>query len=137
MSGNPGLARPRLRIDIPRTAAAEEFYRRCAQAWIIWSPEGHGWDCFRHYEALACGSVPLINQPTIERYRPLLDGVHALYYDPEPGRADARARNGARRQGPAATIARNGRAQCMRHHTHDGDRRHIDETRSAAIQRTR
>lgn len=62
-----------------------EFYRRCAQARLTWSPEGLGWDCFRHYEAAACGSVPLMNQPTIERHKPLLQGIHAVYYDIEQG----------------------------------------------------
>ena len=63
----------------------EEFYKRAAAARLVWSPEGLGWDCFRHYEAAMCGSVPLINNPAIERYRPLLGGEHAIYYDIEPG----------------------------------------------------
>jgi hypothetical protein len=73
-------------LDIPETTLPlAEFYRRAASARLVWSPEGFGWDCFRHYEAAICGSVPLINNPTIERYRPLLAGEHAVYYDVEPG----------------------------------------------------
>ena len=80
------LSRQGLIVDIPdRPLPQLEFYQRCANAWLTWSPEGLGWDCFRHYEAPACGSVPLINAPTIERHAPLLQGVHAVYYDPEPG----------------------------------------------------
>lgn len=60
----------------------QEFFRRCASAWLTWSPEGLGWDCFRHYEAAACRSVPVINAPTIRPYRPLEDGEHAFYYSP-------------------------------------------------------
>jgi hypothetical protein len=70
------------RIDIPDTPISQsEFRARCARAWITWSPEGFGWQCFRDFEALACGSVPLCNFAGIERYKRLEAGVHALYYD--------------------------------------------------------
>lgn len=73
-------------VDVPdRRLDRAAFYERCAAARLVWSPEGYGWDCFRHYEAAACGSVPLINLPTILRHRPLEEGHHALYYPPEPG----------------------------------------------------
>jgi len=65
--------------------APEAFYRRCAQAYLTWSPQGLGWDCWRHYEAAACRSVPLINYPPIERHAPLRQDQHALFYDPSPG----------------------------------------------------
>jgi hypothetical protein len=58
----------------------EEFVDHIARAWLTWSPEGFGWDCGRHYEAAVFYSIPVINQPTIVRYRPLLEGVHALHY---------------------------------------------------------
>lgn len=72
------IAEERLRKD--------EFCRLMSQAWLTWSPEGFGWDCIRHYEAAAVYSVPVINQPTIARFHPLLEGVHALHYDADvPG----------------------------------------------------
>jgi hypothetical protein len=75
-----------LTVDVPsERMPPAEFYRRAAAAWLTWSPEGLGWDCFRHYEACACESVPVISQPTIERHRPLVAGEHAFYYDVEPG----------------------------------------------------
>ena len=107
-----------LRVDIPEgRLPPQEFYRRCAQAWIVWSPEGLGWDCFRHYEALACGSVPLINQPTIERYRPLIHGVHALYYDPEPGFLTQAIEAALADKDRLQAIARAGKAHVHAHHT--------------------
>ena len=107
-----------LRIDIPEgRLPPQEFYRRCAQAWIVWSPEGLGWDCFRHYEALGCGSVPLINQPTIERHRPLINGVHALYYDPEPGFLTQAIEAALADKDRLRAIARDGKAHVMAHHT--------------------
>ena len=55
----------------------------CARSWLVWSPEGLGWDCFRHYEAAAAGSVPVINVPSITCDRPLMHGQHAIYYASE------------------------------------------------------
>ncbi len=72
------------RVDILRERVPlDTFMARCARAWLTLSPEGLGWDCFRHYEAACCRSVPLINQPGIRRYQPLRNGVHAWYYEVE------------------------------------------------------
>lgn len=70
---------------IAKPLAPAAFYRLCAQSYITWSPEGFGWDCWRHYEAAACRSVPLINYPPTERHAPLQQDHHALFYDPSPG----------------------------------------------------
>jgi hypothetical protein len=73
-------------IDVPEERLPPaEFLARMAQARLVWSPEGLGWDCFRHYEAAACFSVPVMSRPTIDRHRPLVAGQHAFYYDVEPG----------------------------------------------------
>jgi glycosyltransferase involved in cell wall biosynthesis len=56
-----------------------------AQARLGWSPAGLGWHCFRHAEAAAAGSVPLIPHPTVETDAGFVDGVTALLYDPRPG----------------------------------------------------
>jgi hypothetical protein len=118
-----------LRIDIPATRLPpDEFYRRCAQAWIVWSPEGLGWDCFRHYEALACNAVPLINQPTIERYQPLVHGVHALFYAPEPGGLTRTIMAALADKERLQAIARDGRAHALAHHTPAAISRHIVES---------
>ena len=80
------LAAEGFTIDIAESRLDREtFLARAAAAHLVWSPEGYGWDCFRHYEAPLCWSVPLINTPTIIRHQPLEDGVHAIYYNPEPG----------------------------------------------------
>jgi hypothetical protein len=115
-------------VDIPNAPLPRaEFYKRCAAAWLVWSPEGFGWDCFRHYEALACGSVPLINQPSIDRHAPLLAGEHALYYDPEP-RGLTRAVLAALADKDALTrIAEAGRTHVMSHHTPDALSRYVVE----------
>jgi hypothetical protein len=79
-----GLAKLGFVVDLPAEKLPKaEYYRRMSQAWLTWSPEGLGWDCYRHYEACQCLSVPVINYPTILRHRPLEDGRHAVYYAPE------------------------------------------------------
>ena len=124
-----------IRIDIPdRRLPQQEFYRRCAQAWITWSPEGLGWDCFRHYEALGCGSVPLINHPTIERHQPLIDGVHALYYAPEPGGLAVAIEHALADKERLRTIARDGKAHVLTHHTITALARYVVETTLGADQ---
>jgi hypothetical protein len=116
-------------LDIPpEPLPLDEFYRRCASAWLVWSPEGFGWDCFRHYEAAACGSVALINQPTIERHQPLIGGEHALYYDPEPGGLARGVRSALADRSALARIAAAGQAQALAHHTVEALARHMVES---------
>lgn len=118
-----------VRVDLPEgRLSPEEFYRRSAQAWIVWSPEGLGWDCFRHYEALACGSVPVINQPPIERHRPLLNGIHALFYDPEPGALTAMITSALADKDRLRTIADAGKAHVLTHHTIAAIAKYVVET---------
>ncbi len=105
-----------------------EYFARCARAWLTWSPEGYGWDCFRHYEAAVCGSVPVINNPTIYRYEPLLNGIHCIYYDVEGDglkRAIVQALSDKRR---LATMAQAARDHVLSHHTHRRLCEHIIET---------
>jgi hypothetical protein len=74
------------RIDQPSERLPyDAFLERMSHSWLAWSPEGMGWDCNRHYEAGIAQSVPVMNNPTIIRHAPLLEGVHGIYYDVEPG----------------------------------------------------
>jgi hypothetical protein len=57
-----------------------KFMEALSASWLVWSPEGSGWDCYRHYEVCLAGSVPVINFPSIRRHAPLQDGVHCFYY---------------------------------------------------------
>ena len=94
-----------------------EFYRRCARAWITWSPEGYGWDCFRHYEAPLCGSVPLMNQPSILRHAPLRAGEQALYYEVETGDLGRTVRAALEDRGRLSRMAAAARDHVQRCHT--------------------
>jgi hypothetical protein len=114
------LRRLGFRIDLPdQPLAREEFLRRCAAAHLVWSPEGLGWDCHRHYEALLVGSVPLINSPTIERHQPLEHGVHCLYYFLEGGHLVETVRAALADPDKLRAISRQGREHILRWHRHD------------------
>ncbi len=74
------------RVDIPdNNLPLDDYLKRCARAWLTWSPEGYGYECFRTYEAAVCGSVPVMNRSTVDGYKPLRHGEHCFYYDVEPG----------------------------------------------------
>lgn len=111
------LAAEGYRIDIPQTRLDRKaFLERAAAAHLVWSPEGYGWDCFRHYEAPLCWSVPLINSPTIIRHQPLEAGVHAVYYDAEPGGLTRAAKAALADPARLETMAAAARAHVLAHH---------------------
>jgi hypothetical protein len=112
------LAREGVRVDlVTERLDRREFYRRSARAWISWSPEGHGWDCFRHYEAPLCRSVPLMNRPWILRHAPLLAGEHALYYDVETGDLARTVRAALADRAGLGRMAAAAREHVQRYHT--------------------
>ncbi len=71
-------------VDIPQERLAfEEYLARMGRARLVVSPRGQGEHCYRHYEALLVGAVPVINNPDKPIYYELEDGVTALFYDPQ------------------------------------------------------
>lgn len=113
------LARQGVRVHLPeKPLTHDEFMRACAEAWLVWSPAGGGWDCFRHYEAAIAGSVPLINAPSILRHAPLLHGVCALYYRPEPGGLTEAVHGALADKFRLSAIAAAGREHVLAHHLH-------------------
>ena len=59
-------SRSQWKIVIKQGVPFDEYCRMIARSKITISIAGGGWDCFRHYEAVALGSVPLINKPTVD-----------------------------------------------------------------------
>jgi hypothetical protein len=113
------LATEGVRVDISRERLSRrDFLARCARALIVWSPEGLGWDCFRHYEAALCGAVPLINLPTIRRHAPLFHGVHALYYAVEDNGLQETIRAALADRDRLVTMGQAARNYVLRHHAH-------------------
>jgi glycosyltransferase involved in cell wall biosynthesis len=120
-------------IDIADTALPfEEYLARCARAHLVWSPEGFGWQTFRIYEAAICGAAPLVSRPSIERYRPLIEGVHAVYYDVEPGELARTARATLADRDRLRAIGRAARDHVKAFHTPAAISRHLVETALSA-----
>jgi len=116
-------------IDVPdEPVSKEEFFARCARAWIVWSPAGYGWQCFRTWEAALCGSVPLTNRPVIEQYRPLAEGEHALYYDVEPGGLSHAIKSALADKNRLLAMADASRAYVLQHHSRKAIARYVVET---------
>jgi len=114
------------RVYIPESRLSEnEFFKACSQSWLVWSPEGQGWDCFRHYEALIAWSVPLINYPTMERLHPFRQGEHCLYYRPEQGGLSEAVQNALKDPETLMKIAEQGRAFVIQHHARSQLVRHV------------
>jgi hypothetical protein len=116
-------------VDVPeQPLAMDEYLARCARAWIVWSPSGYGWQCFRTYEAGLCGAVPLVNRPAIEQHRPLVAGEHALYYDVEPGGLGRAVRAALLDRERLMAIAAAAREHVLAWHTPKALARYIVET---------
>ena len=65
-----------------RRLPLNEFAQQLARARVVLSPEGIGWHCYRHYEALAAGAIPVINAPVGEPIvTNLVHGRNAIIYD--------------------------------------------------------
>jgi hypothetical protein len=123
-------------IEVADTALPfDQYLAKCARAHLVWAPEGFGWQTFRIYEAAMCGAAPLLSRPGVERYRPLIEGMHAVYYDVEPGelartvRAALADRNRLRAIGCAA------RDHVRAFHTPAAIARHVVETAISAVGR--
>ena len=70
-----------LNVLIPANRVLEqEFFGLAAQSRVILSPEGQGWECWRHLEAFAIGSVPFMNMPTSDA-RAYRDMPRELFYE--------------------------------------------------------
>jgi hypothetical protein len=124
------------RIDIPEANLSPDLYlKRITQSWMSWAPEGYGYETFRAYEASVCGSVPIINYPSIERYKPLRGGEHCFYYDMEP-RALSRAIQAAlASRERLSQMAQAARAFVLTEHTLPALAQHVVRETLAADQR--
>jgi hypothetical protein len=121
------------RFFCPERLTQEEFHRECARAWLCLSPSGNGWDCYRHYEALLTGSVPLINYPWIERYAPMEDGKHCLFFSVERGHLTEVVRKALSQKEQLKTIARAGEELVRRYHSDKSLRNYVIQETLQAV----
>jgi hypothetical protein len=101
------------------------FMEALARSWLVLSPEGYGWDCYRHYEACLAGSVPVINRPSFPRSLYLEDGVHCIYYDPGIGALGDRLVEALRDKARLRAMADAGRKHVLENHTRSAVARYI------------
>lgn len=72
------------RVFAPQTRlSSEEFHTAVSQSRLCLSPSGIGWDCYRHYEVLAFGSVPAMNFRPVRSIALLRHGRECFYFDPQ------------------------------------------------------
>lgn len=72
------------RVHVPEERLnSNEFQKAIRQSRLCLSPGGSGWDCYRHYEVVAYGSVPLFNYRSICTIAPFRHEEHCFYYDPQ------------------------------------------------------
>lgn len=112
-----------------------DYLERCSRAWLVWAPQGYGWDCFRSYEAAFAGSVPLISRQTIERHQPLNDGEHAVYYDLEPGALARAVQRALENRERLLAMAQAARQHVLRYHTSAALARYVVQSALAAAGR--
>jgi Glycosyl transferases group 1 len=113
-------------IDVSEdTLPLDEYLARCARAHLVWSPAGFGWQCFRTYEAAACGAVALCGRSPVERHQPLIDGVHAIYYDVEPGELTRAVRSALGDRARLRAMGAAARQHALAFHTPTAIARHI------------
>ena len=105
-----------LRVCQPSKVPHQEFLRLCSESWLVLSPEGAEWHSARHYEALLMKSVPLINYPNVRLHRPLLDGVHCIYYPPEGDYLAGKIREALADKERLQRIAAAGHDYVLEHH---------------------
>ncbi len=70
-----------IRVDVATERLPfADYLTRMSQARLTLSPAGHGHQCWRHFEALMVGSVPLISRPPEPRCEWLEHGRDAWFY---------------------------------------------------------
>jgi hypothetical protein len=104
-------------LILDKAVPQQEFWDLMSRSYLTWSPEGIGWECYRHYEATLTQSVPLINHPPNQRHRPLLEGRHAFYYDVEDDGLSRAIRAALLDKPKLLAMAKEAREHVLAHHS--------------------
>jgi hypothetical protein len=120
------LVRHGVRVFIPDGPLPyPAFMEALGRAWLVLSPEGLGWDCYRHYEACLAGSVPLINSPRFQRRLYLKEGTHCFYYDADRDCIAARVVELLADKPRLSRMSEEGRRYVLANHTRSAVGRYI------------
>lgn len=80
----PRLAARGWRIHAPaHRLSPEVFAEAITRSRFCLSPGGVGWDCYRHYEVAAHGSVPIFDARPLAAIEPFRHGREGFYLDPQ------------------------------------------------------
>jgi hypothetical protein len=101
------------------------FMEALGRSWLVLSPEGYGWDCYRHYEACLASSVPLINRPRYPRHLYLEEGTHCFYYDADRDCIAARVVELLADKPKLSRMSEEGRRYVLANHTRSAVARYI------------
>ncbi len=72
------------RVFAPRERLTSDGFREAVRrSRLCLSPGGVGWDCYRHYEVVAYGSLPVMNYRPTQSIAPFRHGCECFYYDPQ------------------------------------------------------
>ena len=120
------LAAQGVRVFIPDSPLSyPSFMEVLGRSWLVLSPEGFGWDCYRHYEACLAGSVPLINRPRFQRHLYLEEGTHCFYYDADRDCVATRVLELLTDKPKLARMSEEGRRYVLANHTRSAVGRYI------------
>ena len=62
-----------------------EYLSLMSRSWLTLSPQGYGYNGFRHYESMLVGSVPLINLPDPPVVNDFRHGQNCFFYSTKRG----------------------------------------------------
>jgi len=123
------------KISLRDRLTKDEYLEAVASSHLCLSPPGMGWECWRHYEALLAGSIPLMTYPPILQYKPGVDGEHCFYFPPDPGGLTMCVEKALARRERLPAMAEAGRKLVLENHTYPKLRNYIiNETLAAFSQ---
>lgn len=70
-----------LEVFLPeKPLAFDEYTTALADSRFVLAPEGTGYCCFRHYEGMLSGAIPVVNENTRGYDLDLIDGENCIFY---------------------------------------------------------
>jgi hypothetical protein len=115
----------RVKIFEGRSLNFEQYLTMMSRSWLTLSPEGHGFNGFRHYEAMLVGSIPLINEPSADILHDFEDGKNCFLYSLERGNVAAIARRALADKGNLLRMAEESSRWVLERHSQSSVGRYL------------
>ncbi len=127
----------RIKIYEGRPLDFDEYLQLMSRSWLTLSPEGCGYNGFRHYEAMLVGSIPLINRPEEDILNDFADGENCFLYSLQKGDLAEVAQNALRDKDKLRQIAEAMRQWALEKHSPTSVGRYLIQTATAAREEVR